>query len=105
MKLVHLHKWPAVGVAVLFTVLLARPQENAHPELRKVTLGDGIELSYVERGKGVPIVFVHGTLGDYSTSEGQLVVFGEKYRALAYSRRYNYPNSNRMQPNHSARVE
>lgn len=92
----------AVVVLVLF---LAPASVFAQESLRKVSVGDGVELNYIERGKGVPIVFVHGTLGDYSTCEGQLGVFGEKYRALAYSRRYNYPNSNILRPNHSAIVE
>jgi pimeloyl-ACP methyl ester carboxylesterase len=68
-------------------------------------VGDGVELHYVERGKGVAVVFVHGTLGDYSTWAGQLGPFAETYRAVAYSRRYNYPNKNKLRANHSAVVE
>jgi pimeloyl-ACP methyl ester carboxylesterase len=74
-------------------------------DLRKVVVGEGVELHYVERGKGVAVLFVHGTLGDYSASDGQLGPFAETYRAIAYSRRYNYPNTNKPQPNHSAVVE
>jgi len=35
----------------------------------------------------------------------QLGPFATAYHALAYSRRYNYPNSNKLQPRHSAVVE
>ena len=80
-------------------------QQNGPSELRKVTVDDGVELHYVERGKGVAILFIHGTLGDYSVWDGQLGPFAETYRAIAYSRRYNYPNTNKMRPNHSAIVE
>jgi pimeloyl-ACP methyl ester carboxylesterase len=64
-----------------------------------------VELHYLERGKGVAVIFVHGSLGDYSAWDGQLGPFAETYRAIAYSRRYNYPNTNRLRPNHSAVVE
>jgi pimeloyl-ACP methyl ester carboxylesterase len=37
--------------------------------------------------------------------DAQLGPFGEAYRAIAYSRRYNYPNTNKRRPNHSATVE
>jgi pimeloyl-ACP methyl ester carboxylesterase len=80
-------------------------QENKPPELQKVGVGDGVELHYVERGKGVAVLFVHGSLGDYSTWDAQLGPFAETYRAIAYSRRYNYPNTNTLRPKHSAAVE
>jgi pimeloyl-ACP methyl ester carboxylesterase len=80
-------------------------QEDRPPALRKVAVGDGVELHYVERGKGVAVLFVHGTLGDYSAWDGQLGPFAETYRALAYSRRYNHPNTNKLRPKHSAVVE
>jgi len=93
-----------VSVAVLLTALSPRAGENA-AELRKVALGTGVELNYTESGRGVPLIFVHGTLGDYSTWESQMGPFSGSYRAISYSRRYNYPNSNKMQPRHSAIVE
>jgi len=74
-------------------------------ELRKVAVADGVDLHYVERGKGVAVIFIHGSLGDYSAWDGQLGAFAELYRAIAYSRRYNYPNTNKLRPNHSAVVE
>jgi len=80
-------------------------QEGGSPVPRKVVVGDGVEVHYVERGKGVPVVFIHGTLGDYSVWDGQVGPFAETYRAIAYSRRYNYPNQNKLQPKHSAVVE
>jgi len=89
---------------VLLTALSPRAGENA-AELRKVALGTGVELNYTESGRGVPLIFVHGTLGDYSTWESQMGPFSGSYRAISYSRRYNYPNSNKMQPRHSAIVE
>jgi pimeloyl-ACP methyl ester carboxylesterase len=68
-------------------------------------LDDGLELHYVERGHGPVVLFIHGSLGDYSAWDGQLAPFAETYRAIAYSRRYNYPNVNKLRPKHSAIVE
>jgi pimeloyl-ACP methyl ester carboxylesterase len=39
-------------------------------------------------------VFVHGSLSDLTIWELQLAPVGERYRAIAYSRRYAWPNEN-----------
>jgi pimeloyl-ACP methyl ester carboxylesterase len=91
--------------ALLAAASVTAGQKTEPAGLRKVTVVDGVELHYVERGKGVAVVFVHGTLGDYSTWDAQLGPFAESYRAVGYSRRYNYPNTNKPQPKHSAVVE
>src|SRR5690242_19161175 len=54
---------------------------------------NGVDLASVERGRGDPVLFVHGSLGDYRLWGGQLAPFGEQYRAVAYSRRYHWPNA------------
>jgi pimeloyl-ACP methyl ester carboxylesterase len=61
-------------------------------ELKSVSV-NGANLTYVERGTGDPVIFVHGSLGDYRAWRGQLEPFGQKYHAIAYSRRYHYPNA------------
>lgn len=53
---------------------------------------NGTQLEYIEKGKGDPVVLVHGTLGDYRSWTLQMDVFAEKYRVISYSRRYHYPN-------------
>jgi pimeloyl-ACP methyl ester carboxylesterase len=54
---------------------------------------NGAELHYVEQGHGDPLVFVHGSLGDYRTWGLQMAPFAEHYRVIAYSRRYHSPNA------------
>jgi pimeloyl-ACP methyl ester carboxylesterase len=76
-------------------------EPKSAPELKKVTVADGVTLHYVEKGKGTPIVFVHGGGSDYSEWDDHLGAFAEKYRVIAYSARYNYPNTNKRQPNYS----
>jgi non-heme chloroperoxidase len=73
--------------------------------LKKVRV-NGVELHYLERGKGVPVVFVHAGLDDYREWESQLEPFSQNYHVIAYSRRYNFPNNNpHIRPDHSAIIE
>jgi non-heme chloroperoxidase len=57
-------------------------------------IGQGVVLHYMEAGHGVPVVFVHGSLGDMTYWNDQVAAFSDQYRAIAYSRRYNAPNEN-----------
>jgi pimeloyl-ACP methyl ester carboxylesterase len=68
-------------------------------------IGQGIELHYVESGTGTPVIFVHGSLSDYTYWQGQMEPFASYYRALAYSRRYNFPNQNPARAGYSAIVD
>jgi pimeloyl-ACP methyl ester carboxylesterase len=61
-------------------------------QLKKVIV-NGAELHYLEQGQGKPLVFVHGSLGDYRSWFFQMEPFAERYRVIAYSRRYHYPNA------------
>jgi pimeloyl-ACP methyl ester carboxylesterase len=61
------------------------------PELKSVEV-NGASLAYRERGSGEPVVFVHGSISDLTIWEPQLEPVGERYRAIAYSRRYAWPN-------------
>jgi pimeloyl-ACP methyl ester carboxylesterase len=75
------------------------------PRVKVVRAGD-VELHYVERGSGVPVVFVHGSLDDYRNFESQLEPLSQRYRVIAYSRRHNFPNAAKAPPgDHSALVE
>ena len=65
-------------------------------------LDDGLRLAYVERGAGPPVIFVHGSLSDYSYWDDQLPAFAGTRRAIAYSRRYNWPNRNTAGAGYSA---
>jgi pimeloyl-ACP methyl ester carboxylesterase len=58
----------------------------------KTTELRGVGLAYLERGSEQPVVFVHGSISDLTIWEPQLGPIGENYRAIAYSRRYAWPN-------------
>ena len=49
-------------------------------------------FEYIEKGSGVPVVFVHGSINDYRIWKDQIDPFAKQYRVIAYSRRYHYPN-------------
>ena len=77
----------------------------AKPRLGSVDIGHGITLHYLEAGSGAPVVFVHGSIGDYTYWKDQVAAFSDRYRAIAYSRRYNFPNANAPTPGYSAVVD
>jgi pimeloyl-ACP methyl ester carboxylesterase len=67
---------------------------------------NGVELHYVEQGRGEALIFLHGGSGDYRAWELQIKIFSLRYHAISYSRRYSYPNQNpSLAKNHSAYVE
>ena len=53
---------------------------------------DGEALHYIEQGSGEPLIFVHGTLGDYRSWLSHMAPYSENYRVVSYSRRYAWPN-------------
>jgi pimeloyl-ACP methyl ester carboxylesterase len=53
---------------------------------------NGADLAYVEEGSGDAVIFVHGGISDLTIWRYQVPVFGARYRAIAYSRRYAWPN-------------
>jgi pimeloyl-ACP methyl ester carboxylesterase len=93
-----------IAAVVAMPPFLPAQEPKLPADLKKVTVADGVVLHYVEKGKGVPVVFVHGGGGDYSEWDHHLGAFAEHYRAIAFSGRYNYPNTNKRQPNYSAVV-
>ncbi|MGE5221658.1 MAG: alpha/beta fold hydrolase [Omnitrophica WOR_2 bacterium] len=54
---------------------------------------NGVDITYIEKGQGVPVVFVHGGLVDFRSWAFQIDPFAQHYHVIAYSRRYHYPNS------------
>lgn len=74
----------------------------AAPSIRSVDIGSGIVLHYVDQGRGVPVIFVHGSISDGGYWADQVPAFARHYRAIAYSRRYNYPNRNSPVKDYSA---
>lgn len=69
----------------------AENKPQTAPGLKSVII-DGDSIHYIDIGKGAPVVFVHGALGDYRTWRAQVDSFAKNHRVIAYSRRFAYPN-------------
>ncbi|MEA1015611.1 alpha/beta hydrolase [Sphingosinicella sp. LY1275] len=87
--------WLAAGTtaAVLaasawFNRARARRVEEENPPVGKFVVVDGVRLHYVDRGKGTPVVLLHGNgvmLQDFEAS-GILGLAAEHHRVLAFDR-------------------
>lgn len=95
-------------LAALFVMLAGTclsQRNSAEPRIRLANIGHGIKLHYVDEGTGVPVIFVHGSLSDGGYWSDQIGPFAKHYRAIAYTRRYNYPNTNPARPGYSAVID
>ncbi|HUS19704.1 MAG TPA: alpha/beta fold hydrolase [Terriglobales bacterium] len=80
--------------------LKVRPPEAVTRKSRRAFAADSMSeanvnhtrLAFMEQGKGVPIVLVHGAMGDYRSWQLQIPALAKNYRVISYSRRYHYPN-------------
>lgn len=72
----------------------AAPAARVFPRTLFALDVNGTRLAYRLSGDSgaTPIVFVHGSLGDYRSWAGQEGAFAQIYRVLVYSRRYHPPN-------------
>lgn len=63
--------------------------------LKQVTIQNGT-LNYFSKGEGEVIVFIHGAQVDYRVFMPQVDLLSHEYRVVIYSRRYNFPNENKL---------
>ena len=63
-------------------------QNAASPKPRQLE-ANGTDLTFVDQGKGAPIVFVHGAVGDLRFWEPQRAAFAKNHRYVAYTLRYH----------------
>jgi pimeloyl-ACP methyl ester carboxylesterase len=81
---------------LLFSVLLAGGYSMGFVPTEKIQVKqmwvNGVYLAYVEEGRGETVVFVHGAYGDWRTWERVRPTIAERYRFVALSLRYHYPN-------------
>lgn len=86
-----------LALAVVFFVLRRQPEpsgtgdQSQSPQITTISV-NGTALSYVEQGKGEPVILIHGFLHDYRVWAELWPELSRRYRVIAYSRRYHYPN-------------
>jgi pimeloyl-ACP methyl ester carboxylesterase len=90
-----------VGVALLLSSVLAGAQ-TVNPQ--RLVLG-GVELHYIEQGRGEPLILLHGGQGDYRSWQQHMDALSPHYRVISYSRRHHYPNDNPIRKDHSALID
>ena len=65
--------------------------DHSSAEIKHVKT-NGADFPFVEKGHGVPILLVHGSLCDFSMWSAQMDDMACKHRVIALSRRYHWPN-------------
>ena len=75
-----------IAAAVLGAAVIAQSGMPAEPRQIRA---NGVDLSYVEQGKGTPVVFVHGAVADLRFWEPQREAFSRRHRFIAYTYRYH----------------
>lgn len=53
---------------------------------------NGVSLDYGEQGTGQPVILVHGSVSDRRVWEPHVEALSDRFRVIAYSRRYHWPN-------------
>ncbi|CAN5367563.1 hypothetical protein BH23BAC2_BH23BAC2_19210 [soil metagenome] len=89
---------------LLIITLLMAISANAQDDYKIADLGE-VQLHYSIAGEGDPLILIHGSLADLRYWSEQDTAFAEKFKVIKYSRRYNFPNTNTPQPDHSAAIE
>lgn len=94
-----MEKMITVWFVVLLLAVPVLPAQKPYKKLKSDRTTDikkariaGTELSYIDSGRGIPLVLIHGSGSDYRIWMSQIRPFAAKYRVIAYSRRYHTPN-------------
>ena len=78
----------ALAVSALVNRQLAKRAERRNPPLGRFLEVDGVRLHYIERGKGEPLVLLHGNGGmiqDFAAS-GLIDTAAKQYRVIVFDR-------------------
>jgi pimeloyl-ACP methyl ester carboxylesterase len=63
------------------------PPVSSRPQLKR-TQTNSVTLTFLEQGKGTPVVFVHGAMSDHRVWDPYRDAVSLRYRFVAYSQRY-----------------
>ena len=77
----------AMSVALLLLWGTVTPNAVSATPVKVVEV-NGVQLQYVEKGSGEPIVFVHGAVSDLRAWDGLSDRIAENHRFIAYTQRY-----------------
>lgn len=60
----------------------------------RALLDHGVEVHFVQQGAGVPVLLLHGGMGDLGSWAPQQRTLAPRHRVVCYSRRHSSPNRN-----------
>ena len=78
----------ALGAAALYTSRKTHEAEHKYPPVGRFLSVDGVRLHYIERGRGEPLVLIHGNgalIQDF-TINGLVERLSERYRVIVIER-------------------
>lgn len=90
-------------ITLISFLLLCHSLVNAQ-ELLQVTVNHAT-LNFTVAGEGEKIIFVHGLQEDYRTFLPSAELLDDNFQVISYSRRYNYPNNNKVTPGFGVKSE
>lgn len=82
-------RYRVIGLILAFVSGTAALVAQSNPPQVSVVKANGADLAYYEEGKGAPVVFVHGAVGDLRFWEPQRTAFKKSHRFVTYSLRYH----------------
>ena len=91
-------------LVIIPLILLSCQNREVSSEYSSVTV-NGVKLHYQIAGEGESLILIHGSLADLRYWEDKTPALSQNFRVIEYSRRYNYPNQNELQSDHSAIIE
>ena len=84
-----MYRYRVTGSVLALIVATVTLAAQTNPPQIQVMPANGTELAYFEEGKGAPVVFVHGAVGDLRLWEPQREAFSKGHRFVAYTLRYH----------------
>ncbi len=85
-------------------VLCICMQFGISQSLKQLVVQNG-SISYYSVGEGETIIFIHGSQEDYRVFMPQIELLGDQYKVVTYSRRYNFPNDNKIVGDYNIKSE
>ena len=82
---------------VLVSLFFLVPTVVSGQRMKHVNVNDA-DFAYVEKGRGVPILLVHGSLSDFNMWSAQMDALARSHRVIALSRRYHWPGVVKDEP-------
>ncbi|HWQ37186.1 MAG TPA: alpha/beta hydrolase [Burkholderiales bacterium] len=99
MSTLPLRFWPIATALLVAACQTAPPVHSVAGIPTRQVAVNGVKLTYVDQGRGAPVVFVHGSLSDLRAWEAQRLAVAQRYRYIAFTQRYfgtgRWPGSGR----------